>query len=66
MDTPDDRFALANLAVAIGVTVSVFVIGSLPVELTPYPGYGWMQVPGSRASSRWESLAPGGRTGTGP
>ena len=34
-------FALANLAVAIGVTVSVFVMGSLPVELAPYPGYGW-------------------------
>lgn len=34
-------FALTNLAVAIGVTASVFVMGSLPVELAPYPGYGW-------------------------
>ena len=34
-------FALANLAVAIGVTASVSVMGSLPVEPAPYPGYGW-------------------------
>jgi len=34
-------FALANFAIAASVTVSGFVMAGLPVELTPYPGYGW-------------------------
>ncbi len=34
-------FALSNFAIAAGVTMSGFVMAILPVELTPYPGYGW-------------------------
>ncbi len=34
-------FALSNFALTASVTVSGFVMASLPVELTPYPGYGW-------------------------
>lgn len=34
-------FALSNVAVITALFLSGFIVGSLPLELTPYPGYGW-------------------------
>ena len=34
-------FALVNFVLVPGMTVSGFAMGSLPLELAPYPGYGW-------------------------
>ena len=35
------RFLVSNLLVAGAIVVSIHVLGALPLELAPYPGYGW-------------------------
>lgn len=34
-------FAFSNLIIGSAVFLSVFVVGMLPLEAAPYPGYGW-------------------------
>jgi len=34
-------FALTNTLAAIGMSFSTFIVADLPLELAPYPGYGW-------------------------
>jgi len=34
-------FGLSNLAAIAGIAAGAFIVGPLPLELAPYPGYGW-------------------------
>lgn len=34
-------FAASNVLVGVGIFLSIFVAGVLPLEAAPYPGYGW-------------------------
>lgn len=34
-------FAVSNLIVSAAIFGTLFVVGDLPLHLTPYPGYGW-------------------------
>lgn len=35
------RFLESNLLIAGAIILSIYVFGALPLELAPYPGYGW-------------------------
>ena len=35
------RFLESNLLVAGAIVLSIYMFGALPLELAPYPGYGW-------------------------
>ena len=34
-------FALSNLITVTAMFLSIFIVADLPLEIAPYPGYGW-------------------------